>query len=415
VLFRHIAKFLLPGSIIFGIATFLHHSDIFFPLIPKINTIYPYAVLVGGVFMGWRFSRSRLIFTLIILTLADRTFLSLSFDPDGSLLRDQSIYNVITFLLPANFIFIAFIKERGILNLRGIGRLGLILMQPVLVYLLIKYEYLDYLQILSVDLFRVSFLENFPMHQIPLIMFCTAFIFTIVNYALKKDIVEGGFFWALLSSFLALLAVEASQVSTFYFSSAGFILITSILEYSHNVAFKDELTGLSTRRALYESFLKLPNRYSIAMIDIDRFKKFNDQYGHDVGDQVLRMVAARIQRVEGGGKAFRYGGEEFTLVFAGKRANETRIFAENLRKLIAEKPFIIRSPKRPQNKPDNLENAPKSLKQVKVTISVGIAERNENFNEPDEVMNAADEALLRAKKGGRNRVRIYGKLHTREK
>jgi diguanylate cyclase (GGDEF)-like protein len=365
--------------------------------------------------MGWRFSRSRLIFTLIILTLADRTFLPLTFDPEGSLLRDQSIYNVITFLLPANFIAIAFIKERGILNLRGIGRMGLIVMQPVLVYLLIKYEYLEYLQILAVDLFRISFLESFPIHQIPLIMFFAAFIFTIVNFVLKKDIVEGGFFWALLSSFLALLAGEASQVSTFYFSSAGFILIMSVLEYSHNVAFKDELTGLSTRRALYESFLKLPNRYSIAMVDIDRFKKFNDQYGHDVGDQVLRMVASRVQRVGGGGKAYRYGGEEFTLIFPWKRANEIRDVAEILRKSVSEKPFIIRSPKRPQKKPDNLESAPKSLKQVKVTISVGIAERNETLNEPDEVMKAADDALLRAKKGGRNRVRIYGKMHAREK
>ena len=232
---------------------------------------------------------------------------------------------------------------------------------------------------------------------------------------LKKDIVEGGFFWALLCSFVALIPGQENEVSTFYFSSAGLILIMSILEYSHNVAFIDELTGLSTRRALFESFLKLPNRYTIAMVDIDHFKKFNDQYGHDVGDQVLRMVASRLQRIGGSGKAYRYGGEEFTLIFAGKGANQARIFAENLRKSVSDTPFIIRSPKRPQKKPDNLESAPKSRKQVKVTVSVGIAERSESLNEPNEVMKAADEALLRAKKGGRNRVRIYGKLHAAEK
>jgi diguanylate cyclase (GGDEF)-like protein len=339
----------------------------------------------------------------------------LNFNPEGSLLRDQVIYNVITFLLPINFIIIAFIKERGLFNLRGIGRLGLIVIQPVLVYLFIKYEYIDYLQFIGAELYPLSFLENLAIQQIPLIIFFLAFIFTIVNFILKKDIVEGGFFWALLSSFMALHPGQASDASTFYFSSAGFILIMSILEYSHNVAFKDELTGLSTRRALFEAFLKLPNRYSIAMLDVDRFKKFNDQYGHDVGDQVLRMVASRIQRAGGGGKAFRYGGEEFTLVFAGKGANETRIITEALRKSISENPFIIRSPKRPQKKPDSLQNAPKSRKQVKVTISVGIAERNETLNEPDDVLKAADEALLRAKKGGRNRIRLYGKLHAAEK
>jgi diguanylate cyclase (GGDEF)-like protein len=415
VLFRHIAKFFLPGSIIFFIALFIHHSDIFFPLIPQINSIYPYAVLVVGVFMGWRFSRSRLIFTLIVLTLADQAFLRLQFDPQGDIIRNQVIYNIITLLVPANFIGISFIKERGILNLRGIGRLGLILIQPVLVYLIIKYEYISSLKFLGVDIFRISFMEAFAIGQIPLLVFLSAFIFTIVNFALKKDIVEGGFFWALLCSFMALFPGQATEVSTFYFSSAGFILIMSILEYSHNVAFKDELTGLSTRRALFESFLKLPNRYSIAMVDIDHFKKFNDQFGHDVGDQVLRMVASRLQRVNGGGKVFRYGGEEFTVVFPGKGANEARIYAENLRKSISDSPFIIRSPKRPQKKPDDLENAPKSRKQTKITISIGIAERNENLNEPDDVMKAADEALLRAKKGGRNRVRLYGKLHASEK
>jgi diguanylate cyclase (GGDEF)-like protein len=150
------------------------------------------------------------------------------------------------------------------------------------------------------------------------------------------------------------------------------------------------------------------------MVDIDHFKNFNDQYGHDVGDQVLRMVASKILRVSGGGKSFRFGGEEFTIVFPGKTANESRLHVENLRKTIGTHLFVIRSTKRPMNKPTDLENAPRSGKKVKITVSIGVAERDENLSEPDDVLKAADEALLRAKKAGRDRVRIYGKLHARE-
>lgn len=84
------------------------------------------------------------------------------------------------------------------------------------------------------------------------------------------------------------------------------------------MAYQDELTSLPGRRALKEYLLKLGSEYTIAMFDIDHFKKFNDTHGHDVGDQVLRMVASKLATVSGRGKSFRYGGEEFTLVFSEK-------------------------------------------------------------------------------------------------
>ena len=56
----------------------------------------------------------------------------------------------------------------------------------------------------------------------------------------------------------------------------------------------------------------------VAMVDVDHFKKFNDTYGHDTGDSVLRMIATKLQKVGGGGTAYRYGGEEFSIIFNGK-------------------------------------------------------------------------------------------------
>ena len=62
------------------------------------------------------------------------------------------------------------------------------------------------------------------------------------------------------------------------------------------MAYHDELTGLPGRRALNEALLRVGSRYAVAMVDVDHFKHFNDAYGHEVGDQVLRMVAAQLDR-----------------------------------------------------------------------------------------------------------------------
>ena len=415
MLFRIIIKFFIPGSIIFAGALFIDYSETLSAMIPTLNTLYPYAVLIVGIFLGWRFSRSRLIFVLIILAFADRIFRNLTFGPDDNLMIDQTTYNILTFLVPLNIAIIAFLRERGIFTIHGLGRLSLLLVQPFFIYTMIKYRQLTMFKFLNFDIFRGPFWDSIALPQLSVFLYILALVFMVANFILKKDAIESGFFWVLLITFFAFLPGEAAPVSTFYFSTAALILVMSVLEYSHNVAYRDELTGLPARRSLNDFFLKMPNRYSIAMIDIDKFKKFNDNHGHDIGDQVLRMVASKLSKAEGGGKAFRYGGEEFTLIYPGKTVNETRVFAEQMRKEVAETPFFIRSTKRPPNKPDNTKSAPRSVKGVRITISIGIAERDEKHDQPQEVLKAADQALLRAKKTGRNKVRVFGKAAAKVK
>jgi len=76
---------------------------------------------------------------------------------------------------------------------------------------------------------------------------------------------------------------------------------------SYRMAYHDDLTGLPGRRAMNEVLLQLGSRYAMAMVDVDHFKRFNDTYGHDVGDQVLRMVASRLGVVSAAGKLFDTG------------------------------------------------------------------------------------------------------------
>ena len=176
------------------------------------------------------------------------------------------------------------------------------------------------------------------------------------------------------------------------------------MEGSHALAYRDELTGLPGRRALNEMLVKLGRRYVIAMLDIDHFKKFNDKHGHEVGDQVLRMVASKLATVGGGGKVFRYGGEEFTVVFARRSVSDALLYLEQLRQLVEAAQFIPRGEDRPKKKPKKRSSRKKAAAPLHVTISIGAAERSASLESTTAVLDAADQALYRAKKAGRNQV-----------
>ena len=182
----------------------------------------------------------------------------------------------------------------------------------------------------------------------------------------------------------------------------------SVMETSYAMAYKDDLTGLPSRRALMRDLDGISGTYSAAMVDVDHFKKFNDRYGHDVGDQVLRMVAARLAKASGGGRAYRYGGEEFTLLFPGKTLQEILPHLKEARRSVEEAVFTLRSWRRPRKKPVDpgawrgaRKQGPKRLS---VTVSIGVADSTGKDPSPEAVLKKADQALYRAKKAGRNRV-----------
>ncbi|MBL6691045.1 MAG: GGDEF domain-containing protein [Pseudomonadales bacterium] len=146
------------------------------------------------------------------------------------------------------------------------------------------------------------------------------------------------------------------------------------------------------------------------MLDLDHFKKFNDTHGHDVGDQVLQMVAAKIRQVNGGGKAFRYGGEEFSIVFPRMSADDAFFYLDEVRKSIQNYEMVIRKDPRQDEAEEKMARKQrkrgsfrKTSEKVSVTISIGVADRRSGGS-PDEVLKAADAALYKAKKAGRNQV-----------
>jgi len=218
-----------------------------------------------------------------------------------------------------------------------------------------------------------------------------------------------GIFWMLPKTFILpfTLNIMCSQVML--------MIAAAVSHEAYQMAFRDELTGLPGRRALNERMQRLGRNYVIAMTDVDHFKKFNDTHGHDVGDQVLRLVASRLSKVTGGGRAYRYGGEEFALVFAGKTAEECLPHLEAVREMIANYAIQLRDQNsRPQDDSTGRQRRGGGANTtVSVTISIGVAERQAEHRNPDEVLKSADQALYSAKGAGRNCVMTFGQQSRR--
>jgi diguanylate cyclase (GGDEF)-like protein len=253
-------------------------------------------------------------------------------------------------------------------------------------------------------------------------MFAAAGTFLLARFLFTRKPVDSALLWSLAAFFLSLRFTGTTRVSTMYSVTAACVLAASIIENSYLLAYHDELTTLPSRRAFNDALLRLQAPYSIAVVDIDHFKRFNDTYGHDTGDQVLRLVAASLARVSGGGQAYRCGGEEFNILFAGKTTAQVVEHLEHLRATIESSEFRMRSGDRRQiprgpdrrnqrtrgraRKADAIrqlarESNPPSLR---VTISIGVATSAKQESDPERVLQAADKALYRAKANGRNRV-----------
>ena len=384
---------LLPGGVLLLAATIVPSLAALRDSLPALLPVYFYVVFGGGILLAWRFDRSRLVLALLVLALADRALLY----------GTPSVSRAVALLLPLDLAALSWLSERGLLTPRGQVKLMVLLLQALAVTLFSRPEFSAAGAWLDHTLVESAWLHPFGLPQATVLAFALAGALVALRFVRHPTALESGSVWALVAAFLALLARPAGPAATIYITTAALILVVSLVETSHGMAYGDELTGLPGRRALNEALLKLRGRYAIAMVDIDHFKRFNDEHGHDVGDQLLRMVGARLAGVGGGGRAYRYGGEEFAVLFPAKSAEEIVPYLEALRIGIAASAFTVRGRRRPRGKPEK-PRASGGRQKVSVTISIGVAEAGRQHPTPERVIEAADAALYRAKKAGRNRL-----------
>lgn len=336
--------------------------------------LLPYILAVVMVFLAWHFNRGKVL-------LAGGLLLLPAFYPYVSNGGVPSSSATITAL---GLGLLLLLKERGFFNRYGLNRL-------LFLSMLVAWSFFYEKGWINFNFLQVM-VPGFQMSLTTLICWAVILITMLVSVVVWWRGADG-FSSAVLVSMVALLLIEfmtfSPQQEAALRSAQILIWIWFIVAESHRMAFRDELTQLPSRRALNEAMLALPKSYAIAMLDVDHFKKFNDSHGHDKGDEVLRIVGRVLLKHSGPASVYRYGGEEFTLLFKGRSCDYAEAILEDIREHIHLQPLDVSK--------DNKE------KFVTVTASMGLAMVQPD-ERPSEVIKRADEALYKAKKKGRNCV-----------
>jgi len=405
---RSLTTLCLPGGLLILAGLILFRPGILPDAVQSYVQAYPYAVFGVGVVMGWYFNRSRIVFALVVLALAGLALPRAGGDHLAVEGTSRALFLAVAALLPLNLAGFATLKERGLFTASGVSRLAAIATQFLAVDLTIRWEWNTPHEWLAYPLADVWLTAWTPLPQVSLAAFGLAAVLLVARCVLRRDPIDAGFLWALVSSLAALQGIRWGWAPSLLLATGGLTLIWALLETTYRMAYYDELTGLPGRRALNEALLRVGSRYAVAMVDVDHFKRLNDVFGHDVGDQALRMVAGRLSGITGGGKPFRYGGEEFVVLFARASAAEALPHLEAARRAIADASFILRGPRRPRKKPATPRTPRGPQVTVALTVSIGLAEPDQRKGNasPQQVLRAADKALYRAKGAGRNRLMV---------
>lgn len=214
----------------------------------------------------------------------------------------------------------------------------------------------------------------------------TTLVYIIFSYYIMK------FFNIWVAIVMPLITILVVLILTYV---VKYLLKSRDFENQYKLATIDGLTELYNHRYFQEQMLlqvtnckRYNNHFSMIIIDIDFFKKFNDVYGHQSGDAVLKQVAAKLKKnVRSCDIVCRYGGEEMTIILPNTDYEEAIITAEKICGLIAEKPFKLVN-----NQESN------------VTISLGVATYPQDGDAPAQIIESADKRLYVAKENGRNQV-----------
>ena len=373
--------------------------------------LYMGFALVG--FLGWKLNQNRLLFSALF-------FLGvcfLLFNPLFLLswkINKPGMYFVIAMGFPLTLAMLFSFRENRFLDLQYLSRLAWSL-APIFILGFILAE--NVASFKKIAYFKFFTWKGFLLPQLALV---SLIIFGLVvffqrDHKIKPFLRVVGIslfpfmaaIWAGLRTGLKVTDLSIHMVTAFTVICA--IQLHAVFQMYWHRVYVDELTDVPNRRALDECLASLSGEYAIAMMDIDHFKSFNDNYGHDEGDNVLRLVGSVLSQ-ELGDRVYRYGGEEFCAVFKGVSAEDAYMFANKVRRKLEERAFYIRKPnsKREPTSSFDRRKAKKTSngKKVQITISIGLANPGKKSKTVEDVVKLADQALYQAKRKGRNRVVI---------
>ncbi len=373
----------------------------------------PYFLIVLSASLAVFFNLSRnfiaTVYLLLIYLLVQNS-LQVTLDDFSALYT----FTAICITTPFITLMLFLMPEKGLVNKHGAMISGiaiLIALLPVILLVIFNEQLLEaYIN----NYFSSRPHEAYVQSITSSLLFLAVLVFGIFKLIKTNEEFSAANVSTLIGFFILLSFFYIEKISTILIAANAIILIANTLRNSHNLAFRDELTGILGRRALNHRMRSLGRKYAIALLDVDHFKKFNDTHGHDIGDEVLKMVASKLNAVSGGGIAYRYGGEEFCILFPGKTADEAGPYLEEVRNNIQNYSMTVRNS---ENRPTSMEKAkqrrgrrklPRDQNNtVSVTISIGVAEPINKRQKPEETLKNADTALYEAKKKGRNCTMVF--------
>src|SRR5207244_2106664 len=322
-----------------------------------LSTAGPYACLAPGTRLAWWYNRGR---SFVILASLLAAFAAYQLSPT------KAVYTALVVIVPFNALMAMIRPERGARYRMAYRWLVLLAGEALLVAWIAAAGRSPvsgtwWNTMLDWWLFRSP-----PTPLVGRLAFAAAFIAAVTRAWPDHTPLQVGNCGALAAFFIAAENAGAPGSYTAFMTAAGIILIAALLQESHQLAFRDSLTGLPGRRPL----------------------------------------EARLGQVGGGGTAYRYGGEEFSVVFPDRHLAEVLPQLEALRGAIERYRMAVRGEDRPKKAAEGSKRrgAGPPDKMLSVTVSIGAAGRSESAPTPHHVIKAADEALYRAKKAGRNRV-----------
>ncbi len=406
-------SFTMPGSmVVLGAAVLLWTGILPLEAYSAVG-FYLFALMAAGALLAWRFYSSRALYALLLVAFAYGVVWWLLNTPSLPMRVKGTGMALVAMLLPANFAILARWRERGLSLESLVPKLTFLIVQVAMVGLLCRPEQVTNLHWLQAG-FPFAVLAFIHLPPLASLAWAIAFVVIAASWWPKRRPLENAWFWALSAGMLAVRTNVAPGESAFYFSTAALVLVLGLIDTSYVLAYHDELTGIPARRAFNQAAAELQECYTIAIVDVDNFKKLNDTFGHEIGDQVLRMVAAKMSRVGGGGRSYRCGGEEFAIVFSDRSLPEALPHIEAVRRTIEQTRFIIRGPdrsrrRRPERRYHPAERRGAPPRGIFVTVSIGVAQSDAKLAVLSDVTNAADQALYRAKGAGKNRVEAWNR------
>jgi diguanylate cyclase (GGDEF)-like protein len=400
---RAVISFIFPGGLLFLAAVgFLrpHGLPLWFQ---SPVAALPYLALAFGLVFGWYFANSRMILSLVTLTFADQALRAWPLEQETAS-ASHTIFAASTLLLPLNFLTLSIIKEQAIGSLWGALRLLPILLQPFLVLWLCDPAHQDIARALETAYIRGWATAWTPVPQPALLVFLIAAVLLVARFALRRHPMDAGATWALVAAFVAYHGTHLGWSPTNFFATAGLILFMSLVQATYQATYRDDLTGIPGRIAYEEATAGLGRHYAVAVLAVDQLKLYAGAHGKSAVEQILKVVAQKVESACRAGRVFRVSGEELTLLFPHQSALDALVELENIRKSV-ETTMLVLHGHRIWETPPGTASSGRTDEALPITASIGAADTSGEGSTRSTVIKAAYRALYEAKAGGGNVVK----------